>query len=108
VPGLCRSGIEAACIETYRRRRLRRGEPHVEVEETLTRATTTTMLASLALLDQLDRGGDVMGEINRRFGGREADAFKAAKAGVHHGYEDDLGRLVHYAALLAKRIQEVG
>jgi hypothetical protein len=49
-----------------------------------------------------------MAEINRGFGGREADAFKAAKAGVHRGYEDDLGRLVHYAALLAKRIQEVG
>ena len=35
IPGLCRLAIEAACVETVRRRRLGRGERHADVEDLL-------------------------------------------------------------------------
>ena len=38
VPGLCRLGLEAACMEVVRRRRLGRGEPYGEVERAVARA----------------------------------------------------------------------
>ncbi len=107
VPGLCRSGIEAACVEAFRRRRLGRGEPHADVEDTLSRATTTTTLASLALFDNPDRGGDVMAVINHRFGRREADAFRATRTGAHHGYDGDLADLVRDSEELAKGVREL-
>jgi hypothetical protein len=105
VPGLCRSGVEAACTEAFRRRRLARGESHQEVEDALLRATTTTLFASLALFDDLEHGGAVLGEINRNFGRREADAFQASKKGAHQGYDGDLIDLVRYSGELAKAIQ---
>ena len=35
IPGLCREALEAACMETVRRRRIGRGEPHADVEDLL-------------------------------------------------------------------------
>jgi len=105
IPGLCRLGVEAASLEASRRRRLTRGEPHTEVEDLLSHATTTTMKAALALFDDVDRGGDVLPEINRRFGRREADAFRAIKGGTHYGYGGDLADMVRYSAELARGIQ---
>ena len=51
VPGLCRLGLEAACMEVVRRRRLGRGEPHGEVERALADAGGLLPLAALALFD---------------------------------------------------------
>ncbi len=104
--GLCRSGIEAACMETIRRRRIAAGVPHEEVEDLLADAKTTT-LASLALFDTADRGGDVLATINRRFGWREGDAFRATQKGAHRGVDGDLHDLVRYAESLAKGLRDL-
>ena len=67
IPGMCREGLEAACIEAVRRRRLGRGEPHHAVDDLLERTRTLKQKASLALFDDPGRAG---GDISRRMTGR--------------------------------------
>jgi len=55
VQGLCRLALEATCMEVVRRRRLGRGEPHVEVERALGDATGLSRLLALALFDDAGR-----------------------------------------------------
>jgi hypothetical protein len=64
VPGLCREALEAACMESVRRRRLGKGESHADVEALLLKAHKLTNLAALALFDDPARGGDVLPRIN--------------------------------------------
>jgi recombinational DNA repair ATPase RecF len=104
VPGFCRFAVEAACIEAFRRRRIGVGEPHADVEHALSRANKLTTFAALALFDDSDRGGDVLGTINQRFGKQSADAFQAANKGAHEGYGGDLQDLVRDAAILARKL----
>ena len=59
IPGLCRLAIEAACVETVRRRRLARGEKHADVEDLLAACSTTRSYAALAIFDDAERAGDV-------------------------------------------------
>jgi energy-coupling factor transporter ATP-binding protein EcfA2 len=106
VPGFCRLAIEAACIQAVRRRRIGRGEPHADVERLLEKATTVTTFAALALFDNGQRGGDVLGRINSQFGGRSGDAFKAVSAGAHKGHAGDLRDLVSSSAILARQLAE--
>ncbi len=68
VPGLCRLGLEAACMELVRRRRLTRGEPHGEVERVLGHAGGLMPLAALALFDDVERISDVLPRLEREAG----------------------------------------
>jgi recombinational DNA repair ATPase RecF len=68
VPGLCRLGLEAACMEVVRRRRLTRGEPHGEVERILGDAGGLVQLAALALFDDVERVADVLPRLEREAG----------------------------------------
>jgi hypothetical protein len=70
VPGLCRLGLEATCMEVVRRRRLGRGEPYAEVERSLGEASGLLPLAALALFDDAARTKD--GARPRRARGRRA------------------------------------
>ena len=83
IPGLCREALEAACMETVRRRRIGRGEPHADVEDLLLSAQKLTHLAALALFDDMDRAADVMTRINKEGGRPAGDTFKACNAGAH-------------------------
>ena len=76
VPGLCRLAFEATCMEVVRRRRLTRGEAHAAVERTLSEAGHLTGLAALALFDDVERAGDVLGRLQREAGTPLADAFR--------------------------------
>ena len=76
VPGLCRLALEAACMEVVRRRRLTRGEAHAEVERSLNDAAGVTRLASLAVYDDVERGGEVAEHLQREAGGPLAEAFR--------------------------------
>ena len=49
--GLCRSAVEAACVEVIRRRWLASGVPHAEVEQRLADVTATMPLACLTTPD---------------------------------------------------------
>ncbi|NJC71231.1 AAA family ATPase [Planosporangium thailandense] len=95
VAELCRSALEAACHRVIWRVRLARGDRHADVEDAIERARRrlATTLA-LALFDDAGRGGDVLGQLNRRYGRAAADAYQACRHGVHGGYSGDLPRLV--------------
>jgi len=63
-------------MEVVRRRRLTRGEAHAAVERTLSEAGHLTGLAALALFDDVERAGDVLGRLQREAGTPLADAFR--------------------------------
>jgi hypothetical protein len=105
VPGFCRLAVEAACIAAVRRRRIGRGDPHAEVEALLEQTKKLTSLAALALFDDQDRGGDVLGRLNR-FGSQYATAFQEINRGAHRGSARDLPVLIRDSAILARRIEE--
>lgn len=106
VPGFCRSGIEAACMEAVRRRRIGRGDSHLAVERELSEARRTTDLVALALFDDAGEGGRVLGEINRRWGRSAGDAYRDANEGAHKGFGGSLGDLVKETQKLAKGLRE--
>lgn len=93
VAGYCRSALEAACHAAVRMRRLGRGERHEDVERTLERGHKLHQLVTLALFDDVDRGGDTMPHLDRR-DRRAATALRAVKEGVHQGYSGELHGLI--------------
>ncbi|RZU75492.1 RecF/RecN/SMC family protein [Micromonospora kangleipakensis] len=106
VAELCRSAIEASCHRIVWRQRVARGVPHHRIEAAIvdaSRRLTTTV--ALAVFDNADRGGDVLGYLSRRHGSRAVGAYKACKEGVHGAYLADLPGLVadarHLAAALS-------
>ena len=107
VPGFCRLGIEAACAAAIRRRRLKAGAPHAEIEEVLANQKTSMQQMALALFDDGDRGGEVLKSLNNRWGASAADVFRAVNTGAHEGYEGELERLTREAERLAARIGDL-
>jgi hypothetical protein len=90
VPGLLRLAVEAACTEVVRRRRIGRGQPHVEVEELLSDNLKLTPRLALALFDEVDRAGEVPGAVEARFGRSKVDAYRRLNKGAHGGDAGDL------------------
>jgi hypothetical protein len=107
VPGFCRGALEAAATRAVRRRRLARGERHLDVEETLARATTLLARLALALFDDPQRAGDVLKAINGRYGKKAADAVTGANRGVHELFAGDLRGFIGETARLARAIAEL-
>ncbi|MGW5672215.1 AAA family ATPase [Micromonospora sp. NPDC003776] len=106
VAELCRSAIEATCHRIVWRRQVARGVPHDDIEAAVVAASrrlTTTV--ALALFDDADRGGDVLGYLSRRHGPRAVGAYKACKEGVHGAYLFDLPELVADARYLAEALR---
>jgi recombinational DNA repair ATPase RecF len=108
VPGLCRQSLEAVAIEVVRRRRLERGESHRDVEALLNAQTKLIPRLALALYDDAERGGDVYGGVNNRFGKWQGDTVRACNEGAHKGFPggDALG-FVKNVEQLAKGLQEL-
>lgn len=104
VPGFCRNGIEAACVEVVRRRRLGRGESHTSVEDLLSDRKTAEYMA-LALFDDEAEGGKVLGHINAKWGKGAGDAYRDAQRGAHQGFSGSLTDLVNECRSLAERIR---
>ncbi|MEH0820710.1 MULTISPECIES: AAA family ATPase [unclassified Micromonospora] len=102
VAELCRSAIEAACHLRVWRVRVTRGVPHDEVEAAIVDASRRlTTIVALAVFDDADRGGDVLGWLGRH-GGWAVGAYRACREGVHGAYLADLPGLVTDARALAK------
>jgi hypothetical protein len=104
VGGFCRQALEAACTLAVRRRRLDAGVPHAEVEEALERIHKLKPLIALALFDDDRRGGDVVAEINRRYGRQAGDAVVQADRGAHEPVEGDVDDLIDNTRLLARKL----
>lgn len=105
IPGLCRSSLEAACMDVSRRRRLGRGSRHDEVEALVRSVTKPLPWLALALFDDDRRAGDVLGEVNRRWGTRFGDVLQALRAGAHRLVDEHPDELVRDTAALVERVQ---
>lgn len=90
VPGLLRLAIEAACTDVVRRRRIGRGQPHVEVEKLLSDNLKLAPRLSLVLFDDVDRAGEVPAAIEARFGRSKREVYQRANKGAHDGDAGDL------------------
>lgn len=102
VAELCRSALEAACHRIVWRTRIARGVSHADVETAIEAASRRlTSVFALALFDDVDRGGDVLGYLGRRHGSRAVGAYKACREGVHGAYLADLPMLVADTRTLA-------
>ena len=107
VPGLCRHSLEAACLETTRRRRISAGERHLAIEQLWSDHTRLMPRLALALFDDPSRGGDVLTHVNNKFGHRAGDVVVACNKGVHEGGAANLDDLVRDADRLAHELLEL-
>ncbi|HEY8231150.1 MAG TPA: AAA family ATPase [Vicinamibacteria bacterium] len=105
VPGLCRLGLEAACMEVVRRRRLGRGEPHAAVERALGEAESLVPLLALVLFDDAAREGDVVPRLEREAGKPLAGALAQVDAGTRDLKASAAVELVRQSSQLAAWIR---
>ena len=106
VPNLCRQAIEAACLESARRRLLGTGLGLDEFEEKWADAPRLLPRIAIALYGDADRAGDVYGTLNNRFGRWAADTVRACNEMAHSGASEgtDLKALINSAASLATKL----
>ncbi len=107
IPGFCREGLEAACVEAIRRRLLGRGESHSQVEQILEAANRLSQKAALALFDNMSRGAQVPERISQKWTPGFRDAFRAANRGAHGAYSGDLRQLISECQALAARLRSL-
>jgi hypothetical protein len=103
VPGLCRLAVEAAFIEAIRRRQLRAGRPHAEVEAAIEAADTTTKKAALAMFGDTARGADVLPRLDN-WQGSAADTYQALNRGAHDEHHGSLRSLVQQTRSMTQLI----
>ncbi|MFE9914124.1 AAA family ATPase [Micromonospora sp. NPDC005553] len=101
VAELCRSAVEAACHRSVWRNRVARGVRHADIEAAIEDASSrVATIVALAVFDDAEKGGDVLGWLGRRHGRRAVNAYQACREGVHGAYLADLPGLVADARLL--------
>ncbi|MEV4481677.1 ATP-binding protein [Micromonospora coxensis] len=102
VAELCRTAVEAACHQRIWRSRVPAGMPHDAIESAIVAASRRlTTIVALAVFDDADRGGDVLGWLGRH-GAAVVGAYRACREGVHGAYLTDLPGLVTDARALVK------
>jgi ABC-type lipoprotein export system ATPase subunit len=106
IPGFCRNAVEAACVDTIRRRRRAKGIPIEDVDRELEAAQKLYPLAALALFDDVRRTNDVLARLNQ-LGTWAGDVFTACNAGAHEGYPGDVRALVENSRRLADSLLKV-
>lgn len=104
VPGLCRLAVEAAFTEAARRRQLRDGRRHAEVEAMIQAADTMTKKAALAMFGNMSKGGEVLRRLNA-WHPRIADTYQAVNRGAHNGHNGPLPPLVTQTRELTSAIR---
>ncbi len=105
VAGLCRAAIEAACHEVIRARRLGRGIPHADVERDLAAAQTLHQVVTLCVLDDMNDGGQLVPQLNKKIGWWAGDAFLAVKHGAHTPYTGDISNLIDEVTKLTRKLR---
>lgn len=105
IPGFCRSGLEAACVEAIWRRRLGVGKSHEIIEEELSNAKKLSQKASLVFFDKIDQGGKVYKKISDKWKKGLADAYNASNRGTHNKYFGNLSALIKDCQSLAELLR---
>lgn len=103
IPGICRLAVEAAFTEAIRRRQLRTGKRHADVEAEIDAADTLTKRAALAMFGDAARGGEVLRRLNSWSHGT-ADTYQALNKGTHLGHRGSLRPLVSQTRQLTEMI----
>jgi recombinational DNA repair ATPase RecF len=103
VPGMCRLAVEASFTEAIRRRQLRAGKRHADVEAEIEAAATLTKRAALAMFGDASKGSDVMPRLNT-WDREAADTYRALNKGAHEGYRGPLRSLVGQTKRLTETI----
>jgi len=106
IPGLCRSGIESACHDIVRSRRLSRGDSHQSVEAAIEEVTTVVTCLALAIFDDSTKGGDVYGWLNTQIGAWATNAVKTCNTGAHADAGVDMGELVGAVRKIVEKVRE--
>ena len=106
VPGFCRSGVEAACADAFRRKRLKAGAPHHDIEALRDDADSLRKRLALALFEDMTKAGEVGRSLANRWKGADA-VVSALNEGSHGDYDGGLERLTREAERLAARIGEL-
>ena len=106
VPNLCRQAIEAACLESGRRRLLRKGMSLEECEKKWADAPKLLPRIAIALYGDADRADKVYGTLNNKFGPWATDTVKACNKMTHSGAPEttDLKELIKSTESLAKKL----
>ena len=96
VPSLCRQAIEAACLESGRRRLLADRSGPRRVREKWADAVKLLPRIAIALYGDADRAGDVYGTLNNKFGAGQTDTARRATKMAHSGAPEgtDLKHLI--------------
>jgi hypothetical protein len=107
VPGFCRLAIEAACVETIRRRWFARGTAHTEVQAAIESARTLHQLAAIAIFDDESRTGEVFSHLKNKHGPWAADAFRCVKEGAHGNYTGSVRDLITASRKIADTMRAI-
>jgi hypothetical protein len=106
VPGFCRAAVEAACMESVRRKRLARGETHEAVEGVLAANAKIYPLIALALFDDESRTNDVLPRL-QKLGPWAIEVFETCKMGAHERHEGELKSLIDNSQRLAQQLVDL-
>jgi ABC-type lipoprotein export system ATPase subunit len=104
VATFCRGALDAACMGSYSRRRLGRGDSHESVAARLAEARGAELYA-LAVLDDAGRGGEVMKTLKTRFGPSGLAVYQGCKEGAHGAFKGTLKDLIDGTRVLARGIE---
>jgi energy-coupling factor transporter ATP-binding protein EcfA2 len=84
IPGFCRLALESASLLVARRRMLRQGKPYADVEAAMEKPNTLMQWLALALMNDMERSGDVTTFLQREHPWAVA-SVKACNRGAHSG-----------------------
>ena len=103
VPGLCRVAIEAACLESGRRRLLSTGISLADCEAMWAAADRLLPRIAIALYGDPGRAGDVYGTLNNKYSRTAVNTVRACNEMAHTGApaSTDLKELISRSETLA-------
>jgi len=105
VPGMCRLAVEAAFTEAIRRRKLRAGKRHADVQAEVESADKLSKKAALAMFGDAARGGEVLPLLDR-WRPAAATTYRVLNKGAHSEHRGPLRSLVKDARALTDLIRE--
>jgi recombinational DNA repair ATPase RecF len=103
IPGICRLAVEAAFTESIRRRQLRAGRRHAEIEKEIENADNLGKRAALALFGDAARVGEVRDHL-KTWDNESAGTYQALNKGVHTGHRGPLRDLIGQTRRLTETI----
>ena len=109
VPNLCRHAIEAACLESGRRKLFKLGMSFAECEQLWEKSPRLLPRVAIALYGEADRGGDVYRTLHNKFGAWAVKTIKECNKFTHSGVLEgaDLKDLIRRSESLAGKIAKL-